>query len=340
MSQRQNNNCLIDYLRVSIPNSTFTAVTELLGIDINNFSSQKGSPYPTYDYCIKFANIKLHSSSSHESILIDMSGQACRQYEEHMSRVDGWHWYKFINCLLEMDSKVTRIDLALDIYNDDCPSVKVIQDYIKRGQLSSKSHKFMEINSGRILDGKITGFTIYIGSNPQILRIYDKKQERMDNIGEVIDVDKWVRWELEITEKKAMQVALQIQQGKPLNLIIKGILSAHYCFKTQPKNNSDLHNKDRLPTMKWWLKFIDNVDKISLKVIKEKPTLKSKKNWVENSTSKSLAMIIESFKGAFGEEYAKVYLNELLVSGRAKLNEEDRALIEQRILELTNNAEY
>ena len=49
-----------------------------------------------------------------------------------------------------------------------------------------------------------------------------------------------------------MQVALQISNGKPLNNIVKGILSAHYCFKTQPKGASDLHNKNRLPTMRWW----------------------------------------------------------------------------------------
>ena len=65
----------------------------------------------------------------------------------------------------------------MDIFDDSSPSVKVIQDYIKRGQLSTKSHKFVEINSGRILDGKLTGFTIYIGASPQILRIYDKNKK-------------------------------------------------------------------------------------------------------------------------------------------------------------------
>ena len=127
--------------------------------------------------CISFANIKLHSSRSHSSVLIDMSGQACRQYEEYMSRVDGWHWYKFVSVILEMQGKVSRIDLALDIFDDSTPSVKTLQDYVKRGQLSTKSHKFIEINSGRILDGKLTGFTLYIGASPQILRIYDKNKK-------------------------------------------------------------------------------------------------------------------------------------------------------------------
>lgn len=343
MRRKQSNQCLIDYLRFSIPNSDFTTVAnEILGIPISEFSSEiKGSPYPTYDESISFANIKLHSSKNHSSILVDLSGQACRQYEEYMSRVDGWHWHRFISFILEQEgSKVSRIDLALDIFDDSTPSVKVLQDYIKRGQLSTKSHKFIEINSGRTLDGKLTGFTLYIGSSPQILRIYDKKQERKDNTDEVVNVEKWVRWELELTERKAMQVALYISRGKPLNVIIKGILSAHYCFKTQPKKPSDFHNKNRLPTMKWWKEFIDGVDSIPLKVKREKLTLKKKKNWIEHSTVKSISMIYESFRRVYGEKYAELYLKELIQMGKEKITESDQTLIEQRILELMSEDEY
>lgn len=342
MSQKRNNQCLIDYFRCSIPESEAPTVAEgILGLPISEFSTEvKGSPYPTYDSHISFANIKLHFSRTHSSVLIDMSGQACRQYEEYMSRVDGWHWHKFISFILEKQGKVSRIDLALDIFDDSSPTVKVIQDYVKRGQLSTKSNKFIEINSGRILDGKLTGFTLYIGSSPQILRIYDKKQERQDNADEVVNVEKWVRWELELTSSKAMQVALKISNGKPLNTVVKGILSAHYCFKTQPKNASDLHNKNRLPTMKWWQQFIEGVEEIQLKITRDKLTLKKKKNWVENSTVKSLSMLYESFRRVYGEKYAELYLKELIMMGKEKITEADQTLIEQRVIELINGDEY
>ena len=152
MKQRENNECIIDYFRWSIPNSKIDYVSnDVLGIPFLEFSKEiKGSPYPTYDFSVEYANIKLHSSENHNSVLIDMAGQGCRQYEEYMSRVDGWHWYKFISFILDKEGKVTRIDLTLDIYDDMSPSVKKLQDYIKRGQLSTKSHKFVEINSGRI----------------------------------------------------------------------------------------------------------------------------------------------------------------------------------------------
>lgn len=342
MTQKRNNHCLIDYFRCSIPNSEFpTVADEILGIPISEFASEmKGSPYPTYDVCINFANIKLHSSRNHGSILIDMSGQACRQYEEYMSRVDGWHWHNFISFILEQQGKVSRIDLALDVFDDSSPSVRVLQDYVKRGQLSTKSHKFIEINSGRILDGKLTGFTLYIGSSPQILRIYDKKQERRDNADEVVNVEKWVRWELELTGKKAMQVALQISNGKPLNAIVKGVLSAHYCFKTQSKEVIDFHNKSRLPTMRWWEEFIGGIEAIPLKVQRDKLTLKKKKNWVENSTVKSISMLYESFRRVYGEKYAEHYLKELIRMGKEKITESDQTLIEQRVLELMSEDEY
>jgi phage replication initiation protein len=342
MEQRQSK-CLIDWFRCSIPNTNFKIVAnEVLGIEFSNFvgGTIKGSPYPTYNAMICFVNINLHSSESHNNILIDMGGQACRQYEEFMDRVEGWHWYKLISHILEIKGTVLRIDLALDIFDDSSPSVKVLQDYVKRGQLSTKSHKFVEINSGRILDGKLTGFTLYIGSTPQILRIYDKKQERRDNVGEVVNVEKWVRWELELTGKKAMLVAFKISNGKPLNSIIKGILSAHYCFKTKPKNPSDLQNKNRLSNMRWWDKFIGGIEAISLKVQREKMTLQKKKRWVEENTAKSISMIYEVFENRYGKEYAELYLKELIKSGREKINESDKTLIEQRILELMNEEEY
>lgn len=342
MSQNRSNHCLIDYLRFSIVESDFLKVAnDILGIPISEFSSEvRGSPYPTYDTCINFANIKLHSSKNHSNVLVDMAGQACRQYEEYMSRVDGWHWHKFVSFILEQQGKVSRIDLALDIFDDSTPSVRTLQDYIKRGQLSTKSHKFIEINSGRILDGKLTGFTLYIGSSPQILQIYDKKQERKGDTGEIVNVEKWVRLELELTERKAMQVANHIANSKPLNVIIKGILSAHYCFKSQPKKTSDFHNKNRLSTMKWWQKFVDGVETIPLKISREKPTLKKKKGWVENSTAKSISMIYETFSRVYGKEYAELYLKELIHIGKGKITDFDRSLIEQRIIELMSEDEY
>ena len=70
MSLNQNN-CLIDYLKFSIPNSGFSTVADIvLSIPISEFSSEvMGSPYPTYDTCACFANIKFHSSNTHSNIL-------------------------------------------------------------------------------------------------------------------------------------------------------------------------------------------------------------------------------------------------------------------------------
>ncbi|GEQ62016.1 hypothetical protein VL4N_13780 [Vagococcus lutrae] len=61
--------------------------------------------------------------------------------------------------------------------------------------------------------------------------------------------------------------------------------------------------------MKWWRKFIDSVDAIPLRIEREKSTMKQKKKWIEQSTAKSLAMIIHSLEIAYGKEYAMLYLN-------------------------------
>lgn len=343
MKQRSNK-CLIDYIRFSIPNTTFAYVAnDILGIEYSEFSSSdlKGSPYPTYDFSVKFSNIKLHSSKTHDNILVDISGQACRQYEEYMCRIEGWHWQKFIDSILSLNGKITRIDLALDIFDNSTPSIKSLEEYIYRGQLCTKSYKYMTINSGRVLDGKVIGRSLYIGASPQILRIYDKKQERKDNADEYFfQLDKWVRWELELTHKKAMIVATHISSGKPLNSIIKGILSSHYAFKIRPKNKSDLHNKNRLSNMRWWDNFIRDMESIPLNIYREKSTLNQKKKWIEHSTSKSIGMIYEVYRKVYSEDYAKLYISELIEKGIEKINDIDKGLISQRVLELTSEIEY
>jgi len=186
------NECLIDWLRFSIPDQSETIVIEkILGLQSEKFVQEKSSsPFPTYHRRATFANIEVHSSILHNNTLVNLSGKACRQYEEYMSSIDGWHWHEFIKVILSNNGKVTRIDLALDIFDDSCPSVRVLQDYVKRGQLSSRSQTFKEINSGRVIDGVLHGFTLYIGALPQMLRIYDKKQEVKDNTGEVVAIDK------------------------------------------------------------------------------------------------------------------------------------------------------
>lgn len=336
------NECLIDWLRFSIPDSYAIDVAKnILGIPIIEIDLEgKPSPFPTYDSRINFANIEIHASSVHDNVLVNLSGQACRQYEEYMSSVDGWHWHAFIKEVMEQNGKISRIDLALDIFDNSTPNVRKLQDYVKRGQLSSRSQTFKEINSGRVLDGVLTGFTLYIGSTPQILRIYDKKQEIRDNTGEIVNVHQWVRWELEITDKKAMGVAKQIITRRPLNTIIRGILSAHYAFKMQPKGQKDFHNKSRWSNMKWWDKFIEGMPQIPLRVVKEKSTMKKKSGWIDQSVTKSLAMLYQAYKSAFGEDYAKAYISELLQNGAEKLTNVDFAMIEQTVNELTGTEEY
>lgn len=247
---------------------------------------------------------------------------------------------KFLATILKVKGTVTRADLALDLFDGSSPTVATLQKYVKNGQLSSQSRAFKEINSGQLQEGILTGHTLYIGTQPQLLRVYDKKQEVRDKTGEIVQVKDWVRWELELTDQKARQAIEKIVNGIPLNTVIRGILASHYSFKTKPKGLVNYHNKARWPNMKWWDKFVSDIPKIPLRVIREKPTFMKKKTWLENSTSKSLAMVNEAFLQAYGPDKAEVYLKELLTKGKEKFNETDRTFIEQKILELENEDFY
>lgn len=337
----RSNECLIDYLRFSLPHASMEKAADLFGIALSDFTSEKkGSPFPTYDSSYSFANIVIHQSNRHDNLLIDLAGQGCRQYEEYMSSVEGWHWQKFLATILKINGTITRADLALDLFDGSSPSVATLQKYVKNGQLSSQSRTFREVNSGQLQDGILTGHTLYIGAQPQLLRIYDKKQETRDKTGELVRVNEWVRWELELTDQKARQAVEKIAKGTPLNTVIRGILTSHYSFKTKPKGSVNYHNKARWANMKWWDNFVGTIPKIPLRVIREKPTFAKKKGWLENYTSKSLSMVYEAFLQAYGRDQADVYLRELVTKGKEKFTETDWTFIEQKILELENEDSY
>ena len=67
-THRQSNECLIDFLRFSLPDSSMEKVADLLGIALSDFTSEKkGSPFPTYDSHYSFADIIIHQSDHHNN---------------------------------------------------------------------------------------------------------------------------------------------------------------------------------------------------------------------------------------------------------------------------------
>ena len=162
---------------------------------------------------------------------------------------------KFLATILKAKGTITRADLAMDLF-DGSFLLCLLCKNTKNGQLSSQSRHFREVNSGQLQEGILTGHTLYIGAQPQLLRIYDKKQEIRDKTGEIAQVHEWVRWELELTDQKARQAVEKLAKGIPLNTVIRGILASHYSFKTKPKGPVNYHNKARWSNMKWWDKFV------------------------------------------------------------------------------------
>ena len=51
-------------------------------------------------------------------------------------------------------------------------------------------------------------------------------------------------------------------------------------------------------------------------------------------------MIYEVYRKVYSEDYAKLYISELIEKGIEKINDIDKGLISQRVLELTSEIEY
>jgi len=92
--------------------------------------------------------------------------------------------------------------------------------------------------------------------------------------------------------------------------------------------------------MKWWNKFIEQMPQIPLRTSKEKPTMKTKSRWLDQSVSKSLAMLYQAHINAYGQDSANVYITELLRHGRNKFSDIDIAMVEQKVQELIGEGSY
>lgn len=60
----------------------------------------------------------------------------------------------------------------------------------------------------------------------------------------------------------------------------------------------------------------------------------------EKSTSKSLAMVYTTLESAYGQDLAKIYLQDLIEEGKEKFTKIDDSMVRQRVLEILSEDEY
>lgn len=205
-----------------------------------------------------------------------ISGKGCRYMESQGIDL----WSLVFRLAHSARINITRLDLALDT------SIKLI-DKIRKSidskKYISKSRSISYIcKSGK--DSTRTE-TIYIGSRSSdlMIRIYDKAIEQG------LEEQDWERWEIVLKKAKIIEAIPLLKKG--ISQTFKNILYTY--FRPLKKVES---NKSRSMVEKWYMKFLGEVEKVSLYREPSQKTIEDKWAWVEKQVAPTLALLSLAFE--------------------------------------------
>lgn len=184
-------------------------------------------------------------------ICVNMSGQACREFES-VSHLD---WLELFRQLADSpdDYNITRLDVAYDETEGLLPLDKIAKDVEAGNWVSS----FRKYDIHKTSDG----LTVSVGSSKSeaMLRMYDKAAERGYTDGR-----HWVRVELQLRRERAMAFVQQFVYGgfaDDLGELWKSVVNDYVRFVTPQDSDS---NKRRWPMRRYWAKLMDAAARVKL----------------------------------------------------------------------------
>jgi len=164
-----------------------------------------------YDYAFKDKNtgVVLHiaEGGNNKGLLIVYSGKALGR---------NWKGENVIQSLLGLGYKITRLDVAFDVFDSGYDAMSIATLYEEEVGTRGKN-TYSVISSGH-------GSTLYVGSrrSPKMVRVYDKGKESKT------DLD-WLRLEIEFKQYAADQMAMQCYDDMTAAEIeLQGILNCQH----------------------------------------------------------------------------------------------------------------
>ncbi len=261
-------NCiLVDWFSATTTIYSPVTLIDYLGLDINSFTDLHG--FYGYADRLYFGGISIHynqrgNDSDKPSVLLEMSGKGCRQFETSSNRT----FYDLFDDVLNGEFNITRLDVAYD--DIDKNGGTGLLDIKKIARFTLHQRFVSKWGSGHILDSfEVNGncepmthaLTIQFGSTKSdiMLRIYDKAQERGG-----LDYH-WVRAEIVLRRERALDFIKNLCTHKmPLGKLYSGVLKNYLRFIRM-----DHSRRERCTVIGWWDSFLNHADKIKIFTKKE-----------------------------------------------------------------------
>ena len=278
-----------------------------------------------YSHCISYDNIRMYFSPSqpHMGINVLMSGQGCRDFD-----ILGLDYKELVKKVNDLGGKYNRVDIAIDDFSNKYFSLSKIKYYIEHKLVISKFRTYFHMRKGIIENNVILGDTLQFGSRASLVQItfYDKLQERKNNNYIVRDdVKYWVRTELRFRNEKVSELFEYYLNSTSLNQFVKGVLGEYMRFLK--KNENDTNNR-RWETVQWWTDYLENMNKIKFVPATLETSISRKKNWINDSTSKSAFMcLIADLPNLAVDDHTTDYLYQYFQLGFDKIKDKDLQLI-------------
>lgn len=285
-------------------------IFNLIGIsDLSTMEKIEGARYEFagYDTTYKIGLIEvMHYVDQMDGScnwFINMSGQACRQFEIAST----FDFITFFGVLANVDAVYTRLDIALDDVNNIF-TVNQFRNAVYNKQCVTKLRDWGDHRRGKIATGldEVHMDNFYLGSSTSryFLNVYDKKLERESKNIEVIH-ETWVRTEVRFKYEYADDfiVHLLTNDGE-IGSHITAFLNGHikflkpsvikkYLAKEKGYTNRSRLAEDLKNHAEWWRSFLNNTKTLSLTKRKPEKTLDESKQWVYKQVAITLAMLKE-----------------------------------------------
>lgn len=257
------NSILVDWF--SGTTKLYNAVTliQYLELDVGNFEPLSG--FYGYRERLYFGGISIHydkrgeEESEEQSVLLEMSGQGCRQFETSSTVGFG----RLFSDVEHGDFRINRVDIAYDDI-DKLEGGRGLLDIGKLARYTIHQRFVSKWQGGTVTDSfrtngnnepMVHALTVQFGSNKSDikLRIYDKEQER-GGVGY-----HWVRAELVLRDERAAGFIHELAQGAPVGKLYGGLLRNYLRFI-----RSDSTRRERCSTVGWWEQFLDGCEAVRI----------------------------------------------------------------------------
>lgn len=242
------NKILIDWFAFTLHGLTLDEVVRILGLYDCIGSFQEKNGHDGYKDSLLFSGITIFFNGHQgQGIHVRMSGQGCRAFETYS---DYHNFDDFIPIILRYPkSKITRLDVACDVFDGVLPINEILQCLINKDWTSSAGARFWEsVFSSAGLSG-------YIGSPQSRVRVrfYDKAAEQNVNYY-------WVRCELQLRDEQAFSFLERLYcSDETITDVYFGVLNNYVRFISR-----DHVNVSRSEVKPWWNDFIQHNKKIKL----------------------------------------------------------------------------